>query len=209
MTYLHVRVTNVKYRGLLRERIIRALLVEPQGSLTKYKIAQKAGCSFPWVHEFLGKLETLRLVKGTLVTDYTGLLKYWLQVKIKPEKKEYMHKDPINLIRKVQFQYALTTYQAENLVQHYLFPSRTDLYIKPDDANEWHKLLITEGLVGKGNVRLLITDPHVFYGSFKQQNLTVVCIPQLIVDLLEEGGVCTEAAEKLLEKVKHPAIRTQ
>jgi hypothetical protein len=109
---------NVKHRGLLRERIIRTLLVEPQGMLTKYKIAQKADCSFPWVHEFLGKLETLRLVKGTSVTDYTGLLKYWLQVKIKPEKKEYMHKDPINLIRKAQLQYALTTYQAENLVQH-------------------------------------------------------------------------------------------
>lgn len=199
----------MKGRGVLRERVIRVLLTELKGSLTKYQLAKKAECSFPWTHELLGKLETLDFVKGTKVTNYTGLLKYWLQVKTKPEKREYMHKTPINLIKKTKLPQALTTYQAENLVQQYLFPSRTDLYIKTEDAEEWHKLITKEGLVGKGNLRVLIADSHVFYGSFKRQGLTVVCIPQLIVDLLEEGGVCTEAAEKLLEKVEQHAIRTQ
>lgn len=192
----------MKPRGILRERIIRVLLSDPDGSLTKYKIAKKAECSFPWTHEFLNKLEALRLIKGTSVTDFAGLLNYWLQIKVKPEKREYMHKDPISLIQQAKLPYALTTYQAENLVQHYLFPSRTDLYIRKENTQEWHKMLTAEGLVGKGNVRLLITDAHVFYGSFKRQNLRIVSIPQLIVDLLEEGGVCTEAAEKLLQKVE-------
>lgn len=196
----------MKHRGILRERILRVLLAEPEGSLTKYKLAKKAECSFPWAHEFLNKLEALKLVEGTKVTNYSGLINYWLQVKSKPEKKEYMHKDPISLIQKTQLPYALTTYQAENLVQHYLFPSRTDLYVKTEDAKEWHEQLTVEGLVGKGNVRLLITDAHVFYGSSKRQGLTVVSIPQLIVDLLEEGGVCTEAAEKLINKVEQHAV---
>jgi hypothetical protein len=39
--------------------------------------------------------------------------------------------------------------------------------------------------------------------SFKGQNLNVVCIAQLIVDLLQEGGVCTETAEKLLQEVSN------
>jgi hypothetical protein len=203
-----MQVANVKRRGILRERVIRVLLTEPEGSLTKYQLAKKAECSFPWTHELLGKLETAGLVRGTKVTNYTGLLNYWLQVKSKPEKKEYMHKDPISLIKKVKLPYALTTYQAENLVQRFLFPSRTDLYIRTEDMEKWHSLLTKEGLVGKGNIRLLTADSHVFYGSFKRQDLTVVCIPQLIVDLFEEGGVCTEAAEKLLEKVKSHAIRT-
>lgn len=181
-------------------------MVEPEGSLTKYKLAKKAESSFPWAHEFLNKLEDRKLVKGTKVTDYAGLINYWLQVKTKSEKKEYMHKDPINLIKKLKLPYALTTYQAENLVQHYLFPSRTDIYIKTEDAKEWHAQLTVEGLVGKGNVRLLITDPHVLYGSLRRQGLTVVSIPQLIIDLLEEGGVCTEAAEKLIQKVEQHAI---
>jgi hypothetical protein len=196
----------MKTRGILRERIIRILLSEPDGSLTKYKIAKKAECSFAWTHEFLNKLQNLKLTKGTSVTNFAGLLNYWLQIKIKPEKRDYMHKDPINLLQQAKLPYALTTYQAENLVQHYLFPSRTDLYIRKENTQEWHNLLTAEGLVGKGNVRLLITDPHVFYGSFKRQNLSIVSIPQLIVDLLEEGGVCTEAAEKLLKKVEQHAI---
>lgn len=196
----------MKPRGTLRERIIRTLLVEPSGSLTKYLLAKKAESSFPWVHEFLNKLEALKLVKGTEVTDYAGLINFWLQVKTKPERRDYMHRDPINLIQKTKLPYALTTYQAENLVQQYLFPSRIDLYVRAEDLEQWHNQLIAEGLVGKGNMRLLITDPHIFYGSFKRQELTVVSIPQLIVDLLEEGGVCTEAAEKLIKKAEQPNV---
>ncbi len=198
----------MKPRGILREQIIRVLLVEPDGSLTKYRLAKKAQCSFPWTHEFLQKLKKLNLTDGTKVTNYQGLIKYWLEIKTKPEKKEYMHKDPVSLLENTKIQYALTTYQAENLVQRYLFPSRTDLYVERKDAEEWNKLLTVEGLVGKGNVRLLIAEDHVFYGSFKRQNLNVVCIPQLIVDLFQEGGVCTEAAEKLLQKVEQHVIST-
>ncbi|XES76095.1 MAG: hypothetical protein ACBZ72_07860 [Candidatus Bathyarchaeia archaeon] len=195
-----------KNRGALRERIIRTLLVEPNGTLTKYKLAKMAEASFPWTHEFLNKLQAQKLVKGTEVTDYAGLINYWLQIKTKPEKRDYMHKNPLDLIQTVKLPYALTTYQAENLVQHYLFPSRIDLYIKMEDMDKWHEELTAEGLVGKGNLRLLIADEHVFYGAFKRQNLTVVSIPQLIVDLLQEGGVCTEAAEKLISKVEQHAI---
>jgi hypothetical protein len=195
-----------KNRGTLRERIIRTLLVEPNGTITKYKLAKMAGVSFPWTHEFLNKLQAQKLVKGTEVTDYAGLINYWLQIKTKPEKRDYMHKSPLDLIQTSKLPYALTTYQAENLVQHYLFPSRIDLYIKKEDMDKWHKELTAEGLVGKGNLRLLIADEHVFYGAFKRQNLTVVSIPQLIVDLLQEGGVCTEAAEKLISKVEHHDI---
>jgi hypothetical protein len=195
-----------KNRGTLRERIIRTLLVEPNGTLTKYKLAKMAEASFPWTHEFLNKLQAQKLVKGTEVTDYAGLINYWLQIKTKSEKRDYMNKNPIDLIQTSKLPYALTTYQAENLVQHYLFPSRIDLYIKKEDMDKWHEEVTAEGLVGKGNLRLLIADEHVFYGAFKRQNLTVVSIPQLIVDLLQEGGVCTEAAEKLISKVEQHAI---
>ncbi|MCL2288057.1 MAG: hypothetical protein FWC33_02595 [Candidatus Bathyarchaeota archaeon] len=196
----------MKNRGSHRERIIRTLIVEPNGTLTKYKLAKKAETSFPWTHEFLNKLQTQNLTKGTQVTNYLGLINYWLQIKTKPEKREYMHKNALDLIQTSKLSYALTTYQAENLVQHYLFPSRIDLYVKREDMVKWHEEVTTEGLVGKGNLRLLIADEHVFYGAFKRQNLMVVSIPQLIVDLLQEGGVCTEAAEKLINKVEQHVI---
>lgn len=208
MPYRYNQTADTK-RGVMRERILRVLLTEPDGTLTKYQVAKKAECSFPWTHEFLEKLEALKLTKGTKVENYKELIKYWLEVRIKPEKREYMHKDPINLIKHANMSYALTTYQAENLIQQYLFPSRTDVYIKREDLEKWHQLITTEGLVGKGNLRLLMTDTHVFYGSFQRKGLIIVCIPQLIVDLLDEGGVCIGAAEKLIEKVKQNAIRTK
>ena len=120
-----------------------------------------------------------------------------------------MHRDPLGMLKRTGLQYALTTYQAESIVQRYLFPSRIDLYIRKKDAERWHELIAREGLVGKGNVRLLLADEHVFYGSFERDGLKVVSLPQLIVDLFEEGGVCVEAAEKLLEKVAEDAVRAK
>ena len=112
-----------------------------------------------------------------------------------------MHKDFLNLLKEHRLQYALTTYQGENIVQHYLFPSRIDVYIRKEDTERLHELTTREGLVGKGNVRFLITDEHIFYKTLERSGLNVVSPPQLIVDLFEEGGVCVEAAEKLLERV--------
>jgi len=198
----------MKQRGKIKERIIRVLLNEPAGKLTKYGLAKKAECSFPWVHEFLNKLENQGLVKGTEVRNYAGLIDHWLSVKLKPEKREYMLKRPLDLLRGTVLRYALTTYHAENLVQHYLFPSRVDLYVLEEDTEQWHQLITANGLVGGGNVRLLIADSHVLYGSFKREGLNVVSIPQLIVDLFDEGGVCIEAAEQLLERVTKDALRT-
>jgi len=195
-------------RGRIRERVIRILLNEPTGTLTMYRISKEAKCSFPWVHEFLGKLEAKGLVNKTKVKDYADLIKYWLEVKTKADRKDYMHRDPLSLLKQTSLQYALTTYQAENIVQNYLFPSRIDLYINAEEAEQWHELITKEGLVGKGNLRLLIADDHVFYHSFKQRGLNIVSLPQLIVDLFEEGGVCVTAAEKLLEKVVKDIVRT-
>jgi hypothetical protein len=150
------------------------------------------------------------MIRDTKVIDYTKLIYYWKDCKVTPAKREYMVRNPLETLHKTKLAYALTTYQAENLVQNYLFPSRVDFYIKPKDKEKWHRLLSKEGLVGKGNTRMLILDDHVLYGSFKTKGLNVVSVPQLIVDLLAEGGVCVEAAEKLLEKVlEHalPAVR--
>jgi len=188
-------------RGKKKERILRVLLNEPEGKLSKYRISKEANCSFPWTHEYLKRLENFGFINGTKVLNYLELVKTWFNVRKKPLNKEYLIKKPLALLGNINLKYALTTYQAENLVQNSLFPSRTDVYVKKVDINAWHKLLSENGLTGKGNFRLLIDDEHVFYGSFKKDNKNLVSIPQLIVDLYLEGGVCVEAAEKLLEKL--------
>jgi len=187
--------------------VLRVLLNEPSGNLTKYRIAKLSECSREWVIEFLRKLETQGLVRQTRVLDYGGLIRFWSGVRSEPEHRDYMLREPLEFLRKIELSYALTTYQGENLLQHYLFPSRTDFYIREEDREEWHRLIAAGGgLVGKGNLRILVTDRHVFYNAIRRQELTVVSVPQLIVDLLGEGGPCVEAAQLLLKKVKSRAI---
>jgi hypothetical protein len=193
-------------RGHIRERVLRVILNHPNGELTQYKIAKLVDGAFSWVHDTLKGLEKNGLIEGTKVRKYRELFLLWKDWKTDSEKREYMIRDPLELLAKTKLKYALTTYSGENLVQKYLFPSRTDFYIDPKDLEKWHKLLSENGLVGKGNVRVLIADKHVFYNSFVRNGLTVVSIPQLIVDLMTEGAVGGEAADMLLEKEKENAV---
>ena len=192
-------------RGIIQERIIRVLLNNPEG-ITMYAISKQSQSSYAWTHEFLKKLEKENLIEGTKVTSFKRLLSFWKAIRTKPKKREYMIQNPEIILKKAKLEYALTTYHAENLIQNYLFPSRTDFYIKEKDIGEWHRILSKNGLVGKGNVRILITDNHVLYNTSKKQGLTTVSLPQLILDLLEEGSVCKEAAEMLIKKVEKNAL---
>lgn len=189
-------------RGLKRERILRVLLAETK-ILSKNELSKRAQCTRQWVILFLRELEKKKLVKRTKAVNPRGLIKYWLNVHKKPKKyKEYMVKEPLKLLKKAKLDYALTTYQAENIVQHHLFPSRIDIYTKEEDAQKWHSLLLKEGLYGKGNVRIVVAEEHTTYGKRKLNDLFVVSLPQLIIDLFTEGGPAAEAAEMLLAKLK-------
>ncbi|MCK4347949.1 MAG: hypothetical protein KAW47_04965 [Thermoplasmatales archaeon] len=192
--------------GTKQQRILRTLLNTPNGSLSKYRIAKEAGCSHVWVIKFLRTLEQKKLVKKTKVIDILGTFFYWLEHSKYPIYREYNVQNPIKLLKKINLPYALTTYQAETLTQHYLFPSRVDIYIKKQDIQDWHKLLTMHGLVGKGNVRLLLDDNHVFYSNVTKDRLRLVSMPQLILDLLREEGVALEAAEMLMKREYHSII---
>jgi len=112
-----------------------------------------------------------------------------------------MVKEPLKLFKKIKLVYVLTTYQAENLIQKYLFPSRTDIYVKSKDLDIWHEKMIQNGLYGSGNVRVILADEHIFHYKQKKARLFTVSTPQLIIDLFSEGGVCTEAEEIMINNV--------
>jgi len=193
-------------RGDKQERIIRVLLNEKE-PLSRYKLASKADCSKTWIIQFMKKLEKMDIVKGTKVINPTKLFDYWKSIHKKPKKfRSYMVKEPLKLLKETELDYTLTTYQAENIIQHHLFPSRIDFYIKEEDLENWHKLLTKNGLYGKGNVKVIVADEHVMYKKRKIDGLNIVSKPQLIIDLLEESGPCFEAAEMLLKNVSKTRI---
>lgn len=189
-------------KGDKRERIIRILLDKPDGGLTAYRIHLEAECSQPWALSYLKKLEKMSLIKKTKVTNVYGLFEYWQKIRSPLQCADYhLQSDPLKIIRSSNLSYALTTYQAENLVHGYLFPTRTDFYILKDQQNLWHQYLISNGLVGAGNTRIIIADSHIVKKHIlKQKGYNVVSKSQLICDLLMEGGVAIEAANMLISE---------
>ena len=188
-------------KGEKRERILQILLENPEGTLTAYAIHKKAECSQPWALTYLKKLERMRLIKNTRVLDVYKLYEHWLEIRTPPEYREYhLKKDPLSSIKQSTLPYALTTYQADNIMNKYLFPTRTDAYILRSDLNAWHSCLTSQGLVRKGNTRILVADPFIIHHSQSKRGYALVSTSQLICDLFMEGGVAEEAAHLLIRK---------
>lgn len=186
-------------RGYKKERILRVLLNHPDGELSKYRIAKEVDASEPWVLEYTGKLEERDLIEDTAVLQPRKLYEEWQDIRVAPNQLSVSLQQPMDLLQETDLEYALTTYQAENLEQGFLFPSTTDFYIRPEQAEEWTQIIEEQGLLGGGNTRVRVTDDHVFYQTARWDSHTVVSTPQLIVDLLAEGGPCEEAADKLID----------
>jgi len=193
-------------KGKKRERILRVLLTHSDGSLYQFLVSKEAGCSQPWTHSFLKRLEKKNLIKENQILDIPELFNYWLEINEYPLYREYNIQNPLDLLKKTSLKYALTTYYAESLIQNYLFPSRVEIYIEDKEAIAWHKLLTENGLVGKGNFRLFLEDNHIFYHNIKKEGINIVSIPQLILDLLREKGVAEEAGKMLMAREYHDLI---
>lgn len=188
-------------RGDKRERILRVLLNSKE-PLSKSELSKRAGCSRQWIILFLKELKKKGLIRGTEPINRKKMVLYWVSISKKSKRfRSYMVKEPLRLLKKAKLDYALTTYQAENIVQHYLFPSRVDIYIKESDLDKWHGIMTKNGLYGKGNIRIIIADEHIMYGKRIINGVPIISIPQLIIDLIKEGGPCEEAAEMLMKRL--------
>lgn len=186
-------------RGFNKERIIRVLLNHSGEGLTKYRLAQLADVSESWTRQYTDKLEQKSLVDGTQVIEARKLYQEWAGLRIEPNQLTVSLQNPMQLLEDTELKYALTTYQAENLHQGLVFTSTTDFYISPEHTEEWLEIVEKKGLLGGGNTRIRVLDEHVFYNQQTLEGYSTVSVPQLILDLLEEGGPCEEAAEKLID----------
>jgi len=191
--------TPDRERGFNKERIIRVLLNHTGDDLTKYRLAQLSETSEPWTRQYTERLEEQGLIDGTEVVAPGELYQVWLDQRIEPNGLQVSLQQPMDLLAETDLQYALTTYQAENLQQGFLFASTTDFYIAPAEIDEWLTVVEEKGLLGGGNTRIRVLDDHVFYNRGTVDGFSTVCIPQLILDLLSEGGPCEQAAEKLID----------
>ncbi len=173
---------------------MRILLNKPDGSITKYAIAKMAECSAPWVIEFLRNLEGKHLVEKTKILDFEKLVDYYISIMQKIKHFDYFVQNPLEFLKSSGLKYAITTYAGENYFTHQLFPTRYDVYIDEKDIDTWKNLIMANGLLGGGNLRLLVSyDLKIIEDSTKIKGISVVSKSVLLIDLRAEGGVCMES----------------
>ncbi len=186
--------------GFKVDRIYRILLSVNEKPKSWYQIAKKANVAYGWAHKILTNLQKDELINGPDVINPRQLFELWSNRLSHILYRGYHVQRPENLIKDSHLNYAITTYYGENLIGDYLFPRFLDIYIHKDDALKWHSLLIENGYVGKGNVRVFLNDDHVFWDNNTIEGWAVVSIQQLIVDLIREGAECLEAANLLIKR---------
>lgn len=185
-------------RGFKKERLHRVLLNHPDGDLSRYEVTQRADVSKGWAYDYIDQLESKGFVQESTVRDPEGLYQHWLETRIEPNSVRVSFQQPLSQIRETDLDYALTTYEAEQVHQGFLFSSSTDLYVREDDIPMWLEIIEQTGLIGGGNTEFRATDEHVFYNAQTVNEVVTVSIPQLIVDLLDEDGPAVEAATRLI-----------
>jgi len=188
------------FSGCKIDRIYRILLSLSRKDLSWYRIAREANVAYGWAHSILSDLRDEHIINGSIVQDPRRLFEKWAVRPARTLFREYHVQRPEQFIKDVKLGFALTSYYAEHLVGKYLFPGKFDIYIHHEDAPRWHTLLTGRGYVGKGNLRILLTDEHVFHDGMTVEGFSIVSIQQLIVDLMREGAECLEAADLLIER---------
>jgi hypothetical protein len=192
----------VNRRNVKNVRIVKRLLERPDGTWTKYKLAKASGCSRQWVIQFIRKLEELELVSGTRVKDPMGLIRFGADATPKPQKVlNLFHTDPVEFVRKHTDRYAFTTYSAENMVTHHLFPHRYDVYLDMETMHRVYERTFIEGWLGMGNTRLIVpVDGTIVDDVRLVKDVRVVGMGQLLIDLVREGGVAEEAVQEMIRR---------
>lgn len=214
-----------------RDRILRFLLASraknvpasipaalPLTSL--YQLAERTGVAFSWVHKVVRELQREGWVHtdGRIeVTDPSAVFAWWRENRTEPKAHGFHVADPLTtaarLLHEHQVPHATTTYYAENAYQGHLFPRRLDAYVR-EDALARARVAVVElgGQLGGTNFRLLtgddaILDEVVPIGQGPAE-LRYAPVPQVILDLLTEGGSAREAADLLIQRA-YPHAHTR
>lgn len=212
--------------GHARERIVRYLLGisalnvpqppayrGPHESL--YALAKKTHVTYSWVHKTVKNLEARRWVYVTHRIDIAqpvAVYEWWASIRTAPSVSGFHVRDPratSGALRELGVPNALTTYYAENAYQGHLFPRRGDVYVRSKDLERAKELLVMEldAQIGGNNFRLLVGDDHLLEETVHigppSAATTYAPFPQVVVDLIQEGGSAREAADMLIQKA-HP-----
>lgn len=180
---------------------------------TLYEFASRTGIAFSWVH---GTFDLLRqhgwidLRHGLSVRDAPAIFDWWLQHSSAPRYHSLHVANAWDaskrLLKEFGIQNAFTTYYAENACQGHLYPRRADVYVRQADLSEARRHLVhdLDAQLGGTNFRLVYGDDHVLDEKLTMPTAAgrrdLAPLPQVILDLMREGGSAREAADLLIQR---------
>lgn len=175
------------------------------------QLAKQSGASFSWVHEIVSELASRGWVdKGddVTVTKPMEVFEWWAENRTDPEAQTFHVTDPSEtaekLLHDMGVDHAITTYYAENALQGHLYPRRLDTYVRANELDRAREAIIElGGSLGGTNFRLLIGEDAVIdEGVVGEGSLQLLYapLPQVILDLISEGGSAREAADLLIQR---------
>jgi hypothetical protein len=160
----------------------------------------ETGTEYHWTYNVIKELEKIGYMSEGIIVDVSGMFELWKKRPNTSKIIEYHIQDVDNFVMNVSLDYAATTYYAENRLGQYILPRILELYVHEYDIKKWHDQIMEIGYLGKGNLKINVSDEHIFWHKKRMEGLTIVSIQQVIVDLLREGGITIEAAENLIER---------
>lgn len=169
--------------------------------------------SYAWVHEVVSEFVDAGWVTRRPrleVVDPAAVFEWWSENRTRPKHHSFHLADPMPVLEAMLRRHpgapsVITTYYAEQAFQGHLFPRRMDAYICEADLDHAKRVIIDEGgQLGGTNFRLWTGDDGIVDEPyFAQEGVTwprYAPLPQVILDLMTEGGSAREAADMLLQR---------
>lgn len=184
--------------------------LNPQSA--RIQLAQVTGVVFSWVYEILDELQARGITSPSnplQVADAAAAFAWWAENRTVPTVSSFHVADPLPLASRLlsdgQVPNALTTYYAENRYQGHLFPRRLDAYVRLDQLHTARQVVLDAGgQLGGTNFRLFAGDDGILEERVLHESgplrLAYAPIPQVILDLIHEGGSAREAADLMINR---------
>lgn len=199
--------------------IIIRILEKGENKWSILEIQKESALSYGAVWNLIKKLEKAGYVvkekgryklanRDALTTQATSLNPIRSKGKVKYYGKGTVE-DRRNFIRKIAHEnkkeYALTLFAATDLLYPYVKSENVHGYIRIEDKKFWKKKIEGEGYSpvyeAKGNLTLIPVDENYYFTlSQEYSGYKIVCLSQLIIDLVSLGGPGEEQAKMIKER---------
>jgi hypothetical protein len=194
-------------------RVVRVLLVEPQRAWRLEELAKAAEVSLGHAHNVIKRIEELAWVERDdrqriRLAKPADLLDGWRDTYSYQQNRVETYYSPERITRKMMAEiarltqaegrrYAFTLHTGASLVAPHIRVPAVHCYLEGEPDAIARSLGIRPG-EGEGNVHFLTPyDLGVFYAPLAKGGLSVVCLPQLYVDLYHHERRGREQAEYL------------